>query len=407
MSRVAALPLAARLDERIFKGSSAPRVVVVGAGAFGGWTAHHLQQLGAHVTLVDAWGAGNPRSSSGGETRVIRAIYGPDRIYVQMVRRAFELWEELDRDRDEKIYTATGTLWMIRVDDSYVRSSMPILEKLGFPVVALTIAEAKQRYPQVRFDGVRSIFLEQRAGALRAKDGCAAVRDRFVVNGGEIVTALVDPPLEDDERLRAVSLSGGKRLEADAFVFACGPWLGSVLPDVVGNGVRATKQPVLYFGPPAGSNRYEAPRLPIWIDFGERIFYGIPDLHGRGFKIADDTRGEPFDPTSGERVIDGDIVARSRSLLKERFPELASAPLMSYEVCQYENSPDGHLLLDRHPRWSNVLVAGGGSGHGYKLGPAVGEMAATAILTGSELPGIFRIGRLEEAKTRSTQFESR
>jgi sarcosine oxidase len=406
MSRVAAVPLAARLDERIFKGASAPRVVVIGAGAFGGWTAHHLQRLGAHVTLVDAWGAGNTRSSSGGQTRVIRAIYGPDRIYVQMVRRSFELWEELDRQQEEKIYTETGTLWMIRGDDAYVRTSMPVLRDFGFPVESLTIAEAKKRYPQIRFDGVRSVYLETRSGALRARDGCVAVRDRFEASGGDFVTAHVDTPRGESDRIGAVT-ANGRKIEADAFVFACGPWLSSILPEAVGDRVRATKQEVLYFGTPAGSQQYAPPQMPTWIDFGERIFYGIPDLHERGFKIADDTRGKTFDPTLGSRTVAEESVVRARALLRERFPLLAAAPLIASEVCQYENSPDGHLIVDRHSRWKNVIIAGGGSGHGYKLGPAVGELAALAILTGSETPEMFRLSRLEKPKPPSTQFENR
>src|SRR5439155_4877692 len=119
---VAAAPLMARLD------GPGRRIAVIGAGAFGGWTALHLQNSGAQVTLIDAWGPGNTRSSSGGESRVIRAIYGPDRIYVEMVKRAYELWEKID----PSLYVETGALWMHRGDDAYVRSAVPVLQDLGF-----------------------------------------------------------------------------------------------------------------------------------------------------------------------------------------------------------------------------------------------------------------------------------
>ena len=399
LSTLAALPLAQRVN-----GQSAPKVIVIGAGAFGGWTALHLLSQGADVTLVDAWGPGNSRASSGGETRVIRAIYGPDRLYVEMVKRAYELWEEIDM-ADEPLYVETGALWMHRGSDAYVQSSAPILKDLGFPLEQMTVAEAARRYPQINFGGIKSVWLERRAGALSARRACGVVRDTFVEAGGTYRTAHAEPAEIRNERLTGVRLDDGTRADADSYVFACGPWLGRVFPDVIGDAVRSTRQEVYYFGTPRGSNRYRPDQFPVWIDFGERIFYGIPDAHGRGFKVADDTRGEPFDPTNGNRAPSDEGVARVRGLLAERFPELAKAPLVSAEVCQYENSPDGHLIMDRHPGAKNVWILGGGSGHGFKLSPAVGEMAAGAMLSGHELPALFALARLKDAKKPSTQFD--
>lgn len=367
---------------------SRPRIKVIGAGAFGGWTALHLLNAGAQVTLVDAWGPGNSRASSGGETRVIRAIYGPDRVYVEMVKRAYELWETLD----PSLYVETGALWLHRGDEAYVRSSLPILHELGFAVDHLTLDDAARRYPQINFNGVTSVWLERRAGALSARNACAAVRDAFVRAGGTYRTEAVNPASQSD---------------ADIYVYACGPWLGKLFPDVIGDAIRPTRQEVFYFGTPRGSDRYQPAKLPIWIDFGKRIIYGIPDLRGRGFKVADDTRGEAIDPTTANRTPSTEGIARARQLLSERFPELADAPLIASEVCQYENSPDGNLIIDRHPQHENVWLLGGGSGHGFKLSPAVGEMAAAAILAGKEVPAAFRLARLKNLEKTKTQFESK
>jgi len=364
------------------------RVVVVGAGAFGGWTALHLRRRGADVTLLDAWGAGNSRASSGGETRVIRAVYGPDRVYVEMVKRAYELWEQVGHS----LYVETGTLWFNRNDQSYVSSSAPILRELGFPIDELSIGDARERYPQVDFSGVRSVWLEHRAGALSARRASVAVRDAFLKAGGTYRTQYVDP--------KALNI------DVAAYVFACGPWLGQLFPELLGEWIKPTRQEVYFFGTPPGSDRYLPSNMPIWLDFGERIFYGIPDTHGRGFKIADDTRGEPIDPTSAERTPSLEGIARARQLLAERFPELATAPLLEARVCQYENSPDGHLLLDRHPGADNIWFAGGGSGHGFKLSPAVGELMARAVLDGAEIPRMFRLDPARIAKP-ATQFETR
>lgn len=405
LASVAALPIAARLDARSPSIASPPRIAVVGAGAFGGWTALHLLRLGAKVDLIDAWGPGNVRSSSGGDTRVIRAIYGADRIYVEMVKRAFELWEAVVAETDEPIYVETGVIWMHRGDDAYVRSSVPILEELGFPVEKLAVSEAARQYPQIAFKGIKSVWFERRAGALSAHRACVAVRGLVEKAGGRYRTANAKPGPIVNGSLSNIQLEDGSRIEADAYVFACGPWLGQVFPGVIGDRIHPTRQEVHYFGTPRGSERYLPGHLPIWIDFGARIVYGLPDLHGRGFKVADDTRGEPFDPTNGDRKPTVAGIARARRLLAERFPELANAPLISAEVCQYENSPDGNLILDRHPEAKNVWLIGGGSGHGFKLSPAVGEMTAAQILSGKEVPKMFGLERLRVTKKRSTQFD--
>jgi sarcosine oxidase len=400
LRRAAAVPVAARLYGLPALAERRPSVVVVGAGAFGGWIALELQRRFAQVTLIDAWGPGNARSSSGGETRVIRAIYGADRIYSEMVKRAYESWLELDAS----LYVETGALWMHRGDDAYVRSSVPILTELGFPIEQISVADAARRYPQIRFDGVKSVWLERRAGVLSARQACIAVRNAFLKMGGEYRTAHVQPGTIAEDCMGTLTLSDGSTIKADIHVFACGPWLGKLFPDVVGDAIQPSRQEVYFFGTPRGSERYTPSRLPVWIDFGERIVYGIPDTHGRGFKLADDTRGENVDPTTIDRTPTAASIARARQLLAERFPELADAPLVESRVCQYENSPDGDLILDRHPHAKNVFLAGGGSGHGFKLAPDVGRIVARAIITDRETPKEFRLERLRDAK-RATQFD--
>ena len=382
------------------------RVAVIGAGAFGGWTALHLQRLGAKVELIDAWGPGNARASSGGETRVIRAVYGADRVYVELVKRAWEHWEQLATTTGETLSVETGALWMLRGDDAYVRAAAPILAELGFPLEQFAIEEAAKRWPQIAFDGVRSVWLEHRAAALFARRACTVVQEAFVNAGGSVRLTKAEPGAIANGSMSGLRLEDGSRLDADFYVFACGPWLGRLFPDVLGDAVKPTRQEVFYFGVPAGSDRFRPERFPTWLDFGERIFYGIPDIGNRGVKIADDTRGEEIDPTTLDREPSPAGIARARALLAERFPELANAPLLSAEVCQYENSPDGHLIIDRHPHASNVWLAGGGSGHGFKLSPAVGEIVARAIVADGDVPQQFRLERLRDAKTR-TQFESR
>lgn len=381
------------------------RIAIVGAGAFGGWTALHARNLGADVTVLDSAGPGNGLSSSGGRTRVIRAIYGPDRIYVEMVKRAYELWDKLGVGLKDPIYVPTGALWMHRGDDAYVQAAVPILHDLGFVVDKLTVAEAKSRYPQIDFRGVKSVWFERKAGALAAARACGVVRDAFVKAGASYRTAHVEPGRIVNGSLSGLQLKDGSRVEADVYVFACGPWLGRIFPDALGDWVRPTRQEVHYFEIPKGSKRYLPGQLPIWIDFGERIVYGIPAIDGKSFKVADDTRGPRVDAPGEQREPTAEGIARARHFLSERFPELAKAPLAATEFCQYENSPDGNLIIDRLPGTKNVWVLGGGSGHGFKLSPVVGEMAAQQILLGKDAPKTFRLDPVRDKTKPQTQFE--
>lgn len=385
---------------------SGPRVAVVGAGAFGGWSALALLRRGARVTLVDAWGPGNSRASSGGETRVIRGFYGPDRIYLDWVVRAFALWREHERRCGQRLYRPTGALWMFRGDDGYARVSLPLVRAAGLAAAELDLAEARRRFPQVSFAGVRTAYLEEEAGYLLARRACQSVVDVFLAEGGEYREVAVRPGALAGERLGPLGLSDGTVLEADAYVFAGGPWLGRLLPEAVGARVRPSRQEVYFFGTPAGDPRFGEERLPVWIDFGEQVFYGIPGNERRGLKIADDTRGEPFDPDLGERTLTPERLARARRVLAERFPDLAGAPLLEARVCQYENSPDGHFLIGRLPGLANAWVAGGGSGHGFKLGPAVGEHVAGLVLGEAKEIEMFRPGRPIAGDAREDQLST-
>ena len=366
--------------------SARPHVAVVGAGAFGGWTALWLVRSGARVTLLDTWGPGNARASSGGETRVIRGMYGPDRVYTEWVVRAFEIWRDSARRWDEDLVHPTGALWMFRGDDGYARASLPYLADAGLPVERLEPAEAARRFPQVSFEGVRHVYYEEQAAYLTARRACRAVARAVVAEGGAYREAEARPGEVVDGNMGALHLAGGGSLAADLYVFACGPWLGRIFPEVVGDHVRPSRQEVFYFGPPAGDTRFDEGVLPVWVDFGERILYGIPGNEHRGFKVADDTHGAVVDPTALERLTSPADRGRARKLLAERFPALAEAPLVETRVCQYENTPDGHYLIDRHPEADNAWIVGGGSGHGFKLGPAVGERVAAWVLGREERP---------------------
>jgi glycine/D-amino acid oxidase-like deaminating enzyme len=370
---------------------SGPRIAVVGAGAFGGWTALWLTRRGARVTLIDAWGPGNSRASSGGETRVIRAIYGAQAIYTKMAFRALKLWQENERRWKQKLYHHTGALWMVSGQDKYVAPALPLLREAGFKCDQLSLAEARRKYPQISFDGIHSVYFEREAGYLTARVACETVMEAFVAEGGEYRQAAVAPPEISGGELAGIKLNDGSSLRAEKFVFACGPWLGKIFPQLA-KLIRATRQDVFFFGTPAGDARFTEEQLPVWVEESDRIaFYGIPGNLSRGFKIADDGRGPEIDPTTVDRVASPERLADAREYIALRFPALKGAPLVEARVCQYEQTPDGNFILDRHPQAANVWIAGGGSGHGFKHGPAVGELLSAMVMEdrGSSEP-LFR-----------------
>ncbi|HSS77689.1 MAG TPA: FAD-dependent oxidoreductase [Thermoanaerobaculia bacterium] len=389
--------------------STSPHIAVVGAGAFGGWTALELRRRGARVTLLDAWGPGHSRSSSGDETRIIRGVYGPDKVYVDWVARAYSLWREAEARWGLPLFRRTGCLWMCGEDDKYVRTSLPLLVEAGLSFVELSLAESRQRFPQIDLDGVGSAFYEAEAGFLLARRSCHAVANAVAAEGGEVRLASVTPGPIAKGRMERLDLADGSTLAVDLYVFACGPWLGSLFPEVIGERrILPTRQEVFYFGPPAGDLRFQEDACPVWIDLsGEHIYYGIPGNEHRGFKVADDSRGGPFDPTATERTLTPSLLAEVRAAMAHRFPSLAGAPLVESRVCQYESSSDGHLLFDRHPDAANVWFLGGGSGHGFKLGPALGEYAAETILTDRSPLPTFALDRptFDQGGVR-TQFDA-
>jgi glycine/D-amino acid oxidase-like deaminating enzyme len=165
---------------------------------------------------------------------------------------------------------------------------------------------------------------------------------------------------------------------------------------VIGNKIRPTRQDVFYFGTAAGDTRFDEKNFPIWINHGDALFYGIPGNRWRGFKIADDSHGPDFDPTNDERKPSETALKAARDLIAIRFPALKDAPLVESRVCQYENSPDSNYIIDKHPAANNVWLIGGGSGHGYKMGPALGELVAELVYSDKSADPLFCLSRFKK-----------
>ena len=347
---------------------------VVGAGVFGAWIAYHLRKSGRSVALLDQYGPANSRASSGDESRILRMGYGSQEIYTRWALRSRELWIDLfDAVERPELFQRTGALWTPAPGDVRATETRAIFKKCGVDYEDVSMEELGYRFPQFMFTSQREGIFEIFAGVLLARKAVAQVVHAAVRDGAEYFRQAVSAP--EGGRVRT---SSGGAIEAGLFVYACGPWLPRIFPDLLGGRIRATRQEVFYFGTPPGDNRFAAPLMPAWIDFGdERCPYVLPEVENRGFKMAFDRHGPDFDPDTGDRMATG--IDDARAFLRDRFPALGQAPLVESRVCQYENTSNGDFLIDRHPDFDNVWLAGGGSGHGFKHGPAVGEYLTKLI----------------------------
>ncbi|HEU4810232.1 MAG TPA: FAD-dependent oxidoreductase [Sphingomicrobium sp.] len=360
--------------------STKDHVAVIGAGVFGAWTAHHLLNAGHKVTLVDAYGPANARASSGGESRLTRAAYGKDAIYTRMAMDSLGQWKTLSAVSGLPIFIPAGILFFFPTEEQYLKDSVAAHRELALPSELLSPGAMAKRFPMIDFDGIAAGIYEPGFGALMARRAVLTLVDRFVLSGGEYRLGSAVAPSMEADRLAVVTLSSGEQIKADRFVFALGPWLPKLFPELLARRIVATRQEVFFFAPPAGDRRFQVGAMPCWADFNNGdIFYGFPDLETRGVKFAHDEHGAIVDPDTQSRKPSEKALAEIVAYRDRRFPLLKGAPLTEARVCQYENSSNGDFLIDMHPQLENVLLLGGGSGHGFKHGPEVGRYAAARL----------------------------
>jgi sarcosine oxidase len=353
-------------------------IAVIGAGVFGAWTAWHLAKRGQRVVLMDAYGPANARASSGGESRIIRMGYGADELYTLWSQNSLEQWKGFFAAAKAPLFHRTGVLWLGGENDAQLRQTISTLRRCKIPFEEMDRAALEKKYPQVSFEDIKTGILEPNSGVLMARRAVAALVEDALRLGVEYCSTLVIKPTGSG-RVEQVATSHGERIAAGEFVFACGAWLGKVFPEILGPRIFPSRQEVFFFGIPGGDTRFAPPALPTWL-FQEDLYYGMPDLESRGLKIAFDEHGERVDPDTQSRIVTPVMRERVRAYVERRFPALKDAPIVETRVCQYENTSNGDFLIDRHPGIENVWFVGGGSGHGFKHGPAVGEYVTGRLL---------------------------
>src|SRR5271163_4340664 len=353
-------------------------VVVIGAGVFGAWTAWHLAKRKQSVLLVEAHAPAHARASSGGESRIIRMSYGPDEIYTRWSLNSLGQWKELFAATGDNLFHRTGVLWLSSDGDSTLDKSASTLRRCHVRHEILERSDLIRRYPQLNLDGISRALLEPESGVLLARRAVARVAENAIGQGVQLQIAQIERP-RGGKMLQTLKSISGECISADHFVFACGSWLGKMFPEILDSRIFPTRQEVFFFGTPPGDERFAPPALPTWL-FQEDEYYGMPDIEGRGLKIALDHHGERVDPDTQSRLPTAAEAEVVQKYVASRFPAMRNTPVVETRVCQYENTSNGDFLIDRHPQMENVWFVGGGSGHGFKHGPAVGEYVSRQIL---------------------------
>jgi glycine/D-amino acid oxidase-like deaminating enzyme len=373
--------------------------LVVGAGVFGIWTASYLHRAGKRVAVIDAFSPAHSAASSGGESRVTRCGYGAEDLYTEWARRSMSEWRALSERAALPLFHELGVLWVHREGDDFFEANAKMLGQHGVPFSRWSARELAARFPVINVAADEAGFFEPWGGGLMARRAVQQLAAELEGAGVTFLRGRVSPIHTADGvggGLPQVTTASGEPIEAEQFVFACGPWLDQVCPDAMSGRLFVTRQEVVYFS----AGRALTGNLPVWADLP---FYGLPSLEGRGFKVADDTHGAQVDPSTGDRRVSARAITKAREFLSQRFPTLAESPVSEARVCQYENSWNGDFLLDRHPALDNVWLAGCGSGHGFKHGPAIGAHLAGLVL-GTEKPiQRFSLDSKQQQQNRAVQ----
>jgi sarcosine oxidase len=366
-SQAATLPKSPAISRRL------PDVVVVGAGAFGGWTALELRERGARVTLVDSYGPGNPRASSGGESRNLRSAYAERDLYTRWAETAWTRWNRRQEEFSRQLVYQSGSFSFMTPKALAVQKG--VFDKLGVPYEVLSAGEARRRWPQANFADDEIVFYEPRSGVVKARESLIAVSEAFTRKGGEIRIGKAEPGTAANGKLQTV-LVNGEPLAAGAFVFACGPWLPKVMPQLLGDRIVTPRVELFFLGSAAGDARYRWDRLPNITEGGGA--YTSSDI-GSGLKVRLIQPVRMQDPDLGDRFPTHAMEKDAYDYARHRLPGLLGQPITATFVCQVEYTDNHHFLIDQHPDYANAIIAGGGSGHAFKMGPVLGEKLADRI----------------------------
>jgi len=365
-------------------------VGIVGAGIFGLSSALALQRRGHRVTVFDRAMPPADDAASTDRTKALRFEYGGAcPLYVPLVEEARTLWRALEIGAPASLYVETGVLALAATWDESRHEwlSHNYLVEHGWPVELLEPREAALRFPQFAWDGIAAATFNPHGGYVRAADAVRATLAAFRDAGGVVVAPARVTGLDESAETARIVVEGGGRFDFDAALVCAGAWFRALVP-VRADFVRPTRQAVTYYRPPV-PGVFAAPGFPVWMhDLAESGWYGMP-LDAGVLKVARHRPGEPADPDA-PRLVPAAEGEASREFVARALPAIDPAWYAEDRGCLYALTDDGNFVVDRVPERARTFVAGGGSGHGFKLGPAVGRLAADLVERG--VPPIAAFG---------------
>lgn len=349
-------------------------VAIVGLGAMGSAAAWQLARRGLQVVGIDRYAPPHHFGSSHGHGRIIRHAYFEHPQYVPMVLRADELWEELERESGVRLLLRTGGAMLGPESGTLVSGALASARAHRLPHEVWSAGELRARVPAVRPDDGMAALWEPRAGVLFPERGIQVMLDRARASGATLVydTAITGWTATAHGVTVATTV---RDYQARRLILAAGPWMPALLPRL-GLPLTIERAVQFWFRPLDPADHCGPERLPVFIlqYAGERLLYGLPDT-GHGVKIAKHHGGARTSADGIRRLVDDRERAAMRVLARQWVPG-AAGPVVDATVCLYTNTPDGHFVLDRHPRHPAVVLASACSGHGFKFAPAIGEILA-------------------------------
>jgi sarcosine oxidase len=356
-------------------------VAIVGLGAMGSAAAWHLARRGARIVGIDRYAPPHHFGSSHGHGRIIRHAYFEHPQYVPMVLRADALWEELERESGARLLLRTGGLMVGAEEGPLVAGALRSARAHELPHAVWSAADLRQRVPVLRPDDGMVALWEPRAGVLFPERSVQAMLDGARRRGATLVydTAVSGWSVSNDGVTVATPV---RDYQARQLILAAGPWMSELLPRL-GLPLAIERAVQFWFRPAAPGAPCDPGHLPVFIlEHGRsRLLYGLPDT-GHGVKIAEHHAGATTSADAVRRRVDEHERQAIRDLAQRWVPG-AAGPMVDATVCLYTNTPDGHFVLDTHPRYPSVVLASACSGHGFKFAPVVGEILADLATGGS------------------------